>query len=291
MWNGKKANFAPRVGMGLESARRRSRHLPRRRRAALRLHRDLVQRARNHQRPVLAPLSIRPSRWAASPIRGRAIRAAIHSRQNGKAYFPTTGGVYINMPINPKPTSVAHWNATYQRQLGKDWLASVSYLGNKTSHLWIARRSQSGDLPGTWVPAPSMASLTPPALNQPPTPTSAGCRCAQPDAGRGLCQHRHHGRRSHRALRRHAAVGQHRFASNFTSSTPTTLIRCASPITTSALHWPARRTRSSSTAMPIGDRASPTRATSSIPRWWPPVPGSSPIGWRARWSTTGNSRR
>jgi len=57
--------------------------------------------------------------------------------QNGKAYFPLSGGVYVNMPINPIPTSVIQWNATYQRQFGKDWLASISYLGNKTNHLWI----------------------------------------------------------------------------------------------------------------------------------------------------------
>jgi Carboxypeptidase regulatory-like domain len=54
---------------------------------------------------------------------------------NGKAIFPTAG-VYVNMPINPKPTYVANWNATYQRQFAGSWMASVSYLGNKTTHLW-----------------------------------------------------------------------------------------------------------------------------------------------------------
>ena len=55
--------------------------------------------------------------------------------QNGKAYFPT-GGIYVNFPLNPKPTYVANWNITYQRQLGASWVASISYLGNKTTHLW-----------------------------------------------------------------------------------------------------------------------------------------------------------
>lgn len=55
---------------------------------------------------------------------------------NGRAYFPVTGGTYVNMPVNPKPTYVANWNVTYQRQIFNKWLASVSYLGNKTSHLW-----------------------------------------------------------------------------------------------------------------------------------------------------------
>ncbi|HVW83662.1 MAG TPA: hypothetical protein VHB50_03240, partial [Bryobacteraceae bacterium] len=56
---------------------------------------------------------------------------------NGRYLFPNAG-VYINMPINPKPTYVAQWNATYQRQFLNSWVASVSYLGNKTTHLWIA---------------------------------------------------------------------------------------------------------------------------------------------------------
>jgi hypothetical protein len=52
------------------------------------------------------------------------------------AYFPTSGGAYVNMPLNPKPTYVANWNVTYQRQFSGSWMASVSYLGNKTTHLW-----------------------------------------------------------------------------------------------------------------------------------------------------------
>jgi len=67
---------------------------------------------------------------------------------NGKAYFPTTGGTYVNMPINPKPTYVANWNVTYQRQVGA-WLASISYLGNKTTHLW----SSGGEAnPAVYIP-------------------------------------------------------------------------------------------------------------------------------------------
>jgi Carboxypeptidase regulatory-like domain len=67
---------------------------------------------------------------------------------NGKAYFPATGGTYINMPINPKPTYVANWNVTYQRQFGT-WLVSISYLGNKTTHLW----GQGGEMdPAVYIP-------------------------------------------------------------------------------------------------------------------------------------------
>src|SRR5262249_52946016 len=57
---------------------------------------------------------------------------------NGRVVFPPSGGVYINMPLNPKSTYVAQWNVTYQRQFAKDWMVSASYLGNKTTHLWMA---------------------------------------------------------------------------------------------------------------------------------------------------------
>ncbi|HEY3738642.1 MAG TPA: carboxypeptidase-like regulatory domain-containing protein [Bryobacteraceae bacterium] len=68
---------------------------------------------------------------------------------NGKAFFPAVGGTYVNMPINPKPTYVANWNATYQRQLRGNWLFSISYLGNKTTHLW----GQGGEMdPSVYVP-------------------------------------------------------------------------------------------------------------------------------------------
>ena len=63
-------------------------------------------------------------------------------------YFPKFG-TYINMPINPAPTYVAQWNVTYQRQFATSWLASISYLGNKTTHLWIAEERDPADYLGT----------------------------------------------------------------------------------------------------------------------------------------------
>jgi hypothetical protein len=71
---------------------------------------------------------------------------------NGAAYFPTAG-VYINMPKNPKPTYVGNWNATYQRQFAGNWLVSVSYLGNKTTHLWSGggETNPAVYIPGTCV--------------------------------------------------------------------------------------------------------------------------------------------
>jgi len=50
--------------------------------------------------------------------------------------FPAFG-VYVNTPLHLEPTSLQQWNVSVQRQVG-DWLGSVSYLGNHSSHLWRA---------------------------------------------------------------------------------------------------------------------------------------------------------
>ena len=55
----------------------------------------------------------------------------------GSAIFPSSAGVYVNMPITTSPTYMTQWNLSYQRQLTPNWLASASYLGNKTTHLWV----------------------------------------------------------------------------------------------------------------------------------------------------------
>ncbi len=50
------------------------------------------------------------------------------------AAFPAFG-VYVNTPLNMEPTQLQQWNVSAQRQLG-DWMASASYLGNRSIHLW-----------------------------------------------------------------------------------------------------------------------------------------------------------
>lgn len=59
------------------------------------------------------------------------------------AAFPVQG-LYTVLPQNLHTTSVTQWNASYQRQFSKDWLVSVSYLGNKTTHLYSAQELNPG---------------------------------------------------------------------------------------------------------------------------------------------------
>ena len=50
------------------------------------------------------------------------------------APFPAFG-VYVNAPLDLEPTQLQQWNVSVQKGFG-EWLASVSYLGNRTLNLW-----------------------------------------------------------------------------------------------------------------------------------------------------------
>lgn len=51
--------------------------------------------------------------------------------------FPQSGN-YLTVPLQLHSTYLEQWNLSVQRQFGKDWLASASYLGNNTIHMWAA---------------------------------------------------------------------------------------------------------------------------------------------------------
>ena len=66
---------------------------------------------------------------------------------NSSAPF-AAGGTYIYIPPNLKTTSVNQWNLVVQRQLGKDWLASASYIGSESEHLWDSYQAN----PAVYIP-------------------------------------------------------------------------------------------------------------------------------------------
>ncbi len=133
MWNAKKANFAPRIGIvwnphgdGRDTLRVGGAILY-----------DVVETWFNERETTNAPIGTNidtpnPVGGFSNPWQGYP--GGNPFPQNGKAFFPTAG-VYVNMPLNPKPTYVGQWNVTYQRQVGS-WVASASYLGNKSTHIW-----------------------------------------------------------------------------------------------------------------------------------------------------------
>jgi hypothetical protein len=55
---------------------------------------------------------------------------------NANSTFPATGGVYQAQRPDITPTYIGSWNLTVQHQLAPSWLASASYLGSETTHLW-----------------------------------------------------------------------------------------------------------------------------------------------------------
>jgi hypothetical protein len=134
-WNAAKANFAPRAGIvwnphgdGRDTLR-----------IGAGILYDVAETWFNERETTNAPVGtaidiLNPVGGLTNPWQGYPGGSPFPN--NGRAYFPATGGVYVNMPLNPKPTYVANWNVTYQRQFAGNWMASISYLGNKTTHLW-----------------------------------------------------------------------------------------------------------------------------------------------------------
>jgi hypothetical protein len=52
----------------------------------------------------------------------------------GVAIFPTLG-TYVTIPPDVHDTYMMQWNFSYSRQFGKDWLATATYIGNRTNHI------------------------------------------------------------------------------------------------------------------------------------------------------------
>ena len=69
--------------------------------------------------------------------------------------FPAHG-VYVNLPLDTTPTYMMQWNISYQRQFVHDWLASLTYLGNKTTHIWVGEETN----PATYIPGNSTTGNT-----------------------------------------------------------------------------------------------------------------------------------
>jgi hypothetical protein len=55
----------------------------------------------------------------------------------GAAIFPSLG-TYVSIPAQMPVTYVIQWNFSYSRQIAKDWLATATYIGNHTLHIYGA---------------------------------------------------------------------------------------------------------------------------------------------------------
>jgi hypothetical protein len=58
-------------------------------------------------------------------------------------------GPFISLKYNQQTTGVHAWNMSVQRQFGNNWLASITYVGNQTQHLWVSHAQNPGQFLGT----------------------------------------------------------------------------------------------------------------------------------------------
>ena len=131
----------------------------------------------------------------------------------GAAIFPSQG-TYVSIPPNVPVEYTMQWNVSYQRQFAKDWLATATYIGNRTNHIL-----GSNDIN---VPQPSPTATT---SNEPqrrlltllnPTQGAYYSAIDQTDAGAVS---------SYNAL---LLKAEHRFASHYTWLTNYTWSHCIS---------------------------------------------------------------
>ena len=74
--------------------------------------------------------------------------------------FPTNT-LFVVFPRHIQTPAVYQWTASVQQDLGSGWNMSITYLGNKNSHLWLGRAiNPAVYIPGVWSGAGTCGALT-----------------------------------------------------------------------------------------------------------------------------------
>jgi len=155
-------------------------------------------------------------------------------------YVFRNGLYWETVPLDVKTTYVGQWNLSLQRQLGANWLASASYLGNEVSHLWGDQELN----PALYIPGTCPAGIY--GLTAPgPCSTTANTAARQvltlqnPSQGKfigTLNLLNDGGTASYNAL---LLSLQHRFANHFTVLGNYTWSHCIGDLTTTELSGPS----------------------------------------------------
>jgi hypothetical protein len=74
----------------------------------------------------------------------------------GKTASFSPQGLYVNQPLNLHHMYMEQWDLSVQRQMGANWLASATYLGNRAVHL----RSSIEENPAAYIPGASTIGNT-----------------------------------------------------------------------------------------------------------------------------------
>jgi hypothetical protein len=71
--------------------------------------------------------------------------------------FPNDGA-YVFQQQDIKPAYVQQWNLSIQRQFGENWLVSASYIGSKTTHVWLGSNLDPSVIITAGMTAPGIVS-------------------------------------------------------------------------------------------------------------------------------------
>ncbi|MGD0797321.1 MAG: TonB-dependent receptor [Acidobacteriaceae bacterium] len=74
---------------------------------------------------------------------------------NSTAKF-NPAGAYVNLPLGLHHPYMQQWDLSLERQLGVDWVASASYIGNKSTHI----RAGTEENPAVYIPGNSTTANT-----------------------------------------------------------------------------------------------------------------------------------
>jgi hypothetical protein len=84
--------------------------------------------------PYVSSLSLASGQFS-NPFANYTLNGVTGDPFPGATVFPTQGA-YVTMPQHIRPQYMMQWNLSYQRQLAKDLLVTVNYMGNGTRHIW-----------------------------------------------------------------------------------------------------------------------------------------------------------
>ena len=155
--NGHKADFSPRVGFAWDP-RGKGRETVR---AGYAIFYDnpevfFFDRFADNS-PFGSSISLNaPSGGFTNPYQGQTVPQFPTPFPTGSNATFFANGVYINIPQNLKPTYTQSWNLSVERQVGANWLFTVTYLGSKTTHIWGGYAADAPVLTG-----PAVASTDP----------------------------------------------------------------------------------------------------------------------------------
>jgi hypothetical protein len=142
--------------------------------------------------------------------------------------FAAAGNYYI-MPKDITPTYAAQWNVSYQRQIAADWLASVTYLGNKTTHIWgVQEQDPAIYIPGTCAAGQYGLTKAGPCSSTANTNQRRRFAVANPSQGSMLGSVAYSLQGGNSEYDAMLASVQHRFSHNFTLLSNYTYSHCLS---------------------------------------------------------------